>query len=238
MRNSGWDGIALASNAPSDRPAYSGTCYTNIYNKPIKVTQYNDVSIQASSIFTATDSLAQAYAYPYEGFAFGVAQLASTTASTTPASSSPTSAAPTASSTSTPAAAQTSSSSSATTSSSSSLSGGAIAGIVIGVLTGVALFGLALFAVLRYRRRRRGEGAVPPYEPEMQYHAQDSSAVGGGEGTNGMGGGGNGVDAMGVDKKLYPEGQVASEMEAKHVLQEMPEEPHRWHELESPPAAT
>jgi hypothetical protein len=232
MRNSGWDGIALASDAPSDRPAYSGTCYTNIYNKPIKVTQYNDASIQASSIFTATDSLAQAYAYPYEGFAFGVAQLASTTASTTPPAAS-TSAAATASSTSTPAAAQTSSPSSATTSSSSSLSGGAIAGVVIGVLAGVALLALALLAALRYRRRRRSEGAVPPYEPEMQYHAQDPSGVGGG-------GGGNGVDAMGMgfDKKLYPGGQIASEMEAKHVLQEMPGEPHRWHELESPSVAT
>lgn len=112
---------------------------------------------------------------------------------------------------------------------------------MIGVLAGVALLALALFALLRYRRRRRGGGDVPPYEPEMQYHGQDPNAAA--AGANGAGGV-NGVNTVGsgdgtVDKKLYPgEGQIASEMDAEDIPQEMPEEPQRWHELESPPATT
>lgn len=226
ITNSGWDGLATASNAPSYRPAYSGTCYTNIYNVPIKVTVYNDASILASSLFTATNSLAQAYAYPYEGFAFGVAEVASTTASTTATAS-------TASSTPVPAPAQLSSSS-VTASSSSGLSGGAIAGIVIGAVAGVALLALALFALLRYRRRRLAGPEVPPYEPDMQYQAPDPSTV--------PASGANGVDTVGSDDmggdKKPNQPEIASEMEAKNIVQEMPEEPHRWHELESPPATT
>jgi hypothetical protein len=101
----------------------------------------------------------------------------------------------------------------------------------------VALLALALFALLRYRRRRQLDGAeVPPYEPEMQYHVQDPNGVavhGENGGVNGVVAGKVvGVNGVGADKKPYPE--MASEMEAKHDPQEMPEEPQRWHELESP----
>jgi hypothetical protein len=164
---SGWDGLAPASSTPSDRPAFSGTCYTNIYNKPIRITFYDDASLEASSIFTATDSLAQAYAIPYEGFAFGVAEVASVepSAITTANTAASSSAAPAATATGATATASASSSS-------TSLSSGTIAGVVVGAVAGVLLF-LFLPAVLFWRRRRRDsprnlatELAVPQYVPD------------------------------------------------------------------------
>ncbi|KAG0650366.1 hypothetical protein D0Z07_3389 [Hyphodiscus hymeniophilus] len=143
---SGWDGLALASDAPSDRPAFGGTCYSNIYNVPISVSFYDNSALKATSIFTATDSAAQAFASPYEGFALGVVVVQSTTGagSSTPAStgsllsSSSVTAAP---------------NSGALRKHSSTLSSGAIAGIVIGALAGLALLALASFFILRHRRR-------------------------------------------------------------------------------------
>lgn len=81
---------------------------------------------------------------------------------------------------------------------------------------------------------------MPPYEPEMNYHVQHQNGIAGAGGPEMAG---NGIGTMddglvGADKKPYPEEtQMASEMEAKLIPQEMPEEPHRWHELESPPPA-
>lgn len=153
---SGWDGLALASGAPSDRPAFGGTCYTDIYNVPISVSFYDNSAFKATSIFTATESPAQAFAYPYEGFALGVAVVASTTGTGSSSQATMTTSA------------STIAVSSATASSSHKLSGGAIAGIVIGVLAGVALTLLAAFLVLRHRRNslnnRSKEG-----ECEFQY---------------------------------------------------------------------
>jgi hypothetical protein len=107
--------------------------------------------VQASSIFTATDSLAQAYAYPYEGFALGVAEVASTTttdanqSTTTPATPTPT----------TPTSSPSAVSSTATAfpaSSPTPLSSGTIAGIVIGSVGCVLLAASLLLLFLRYRQ--------------------------------------------------------------------------------------
>jgi len=69
----------------------------------------------------------------------------------------------------------------------------------------------------------------------MQYHASDPDvmAANGVNGIDAMAGG----DGMGIDKK-FQQPEMMSEMEAERSPREMPEEPQRWHELESPPAAT
>jgi hypothetical protein len=139
MGDSGWDGFAPASNAPSDRPAFGGTCYTNIFNVPIKITSYDDESIKASSIFTATNSLDQAFAYPYEGFALGVAVLASTTGST---GSQPTST--TVSSTASPAGGL----------QSSQRNTGILAGAIVGSVVAALLLTGIVALMLNYRRKR------------------------------------------------------------------------------------
>jgi hypothetical protein len=141
---SGWDGLALVSGAPSDRPAFGATCYTNIYNVPISVSFYDNSAFKATSIYTATATNAQAFAYPYEGFALGVAVVQSTTGTRSASQATQTAAASTAASSSPTAAA----------SSSHYLSGGAIAGIVIGVLAGVALILAAAYLILRHRRNK------------------------------------------------------------------------------------
>lgn len=60
----------------------------------------------------------------------------------------------------------------------------------------------------------------------MQYHASDPDVMAA-----------NGVNGIGIDKK-FQQPEMMSEMEAERSPREMPEEPQRWHELESPPAAT
>jgi hypothetical protein len=137
-RFSGWDGFAPASDAPPDRPAFGGTCFTNIYNVPIQITSYDESAIKASSIFTATGTSDQAFAYPYEGFALGVAVLASTTQSSQ--------AAATSTIVSTPF--------DETDAGSGGMSHGAIAGLVLGCISSVLfLVALVMFA-LNYRHKR------------------------------------------------------------------------------------
>jgi hypothetical protein len=137
-KRSGWDGFAPASNAPSDRPAFGGTCFTNIYNVPIQITLYDESAIKASSIFTATGTSAQAFAYPYEGFALGVAVLASTTP--------PTQAAATSTTASTPF--------DETDAGLGGMSHAAVTGLVLGCISSVLfLVALVMFA-LNYRHKR------------------------------------------------------------------------------------
>ncbi|KAF8851781.1 hypothetical protein BDZ45DRAFT_750278 [Acephala macrosclerotiorum] len=158
---SGWD-LAVASNPPSNRPAFGGTCFSNIFNVPIRITSYNTESIEASSIFTATDSQAQAFAFPYEGFALGVAVVASTT--------------PTSGSQAT----GTSTSSSATASSDSSEAGiissksntGAVAGAIIGSILAALLLTGAVYLMINYRRKRMSGqnqgGQFPDYASHLR----------------------------------------------------------------------
>ena len=131
-------GFAPFSDAPSDRPAFSGTCFTNIYNVPIQITSYDKSAIKASSIFTATGTSDQAFAYPYEGFALGVAVLASTIGSSQAAATS----------------GQASTPFEETDTGSGGMSHGAVAGLVLGcIITVILLVALVVFA-LNYRRKR------------------------------------------------------------------------------------
>lgn len=135
---SGWDGFAAASDAPPDRPAFGGTCFTNIYNVPVQITSYDDSAIKASSIFTATNTNDQAFAYPYEGFALGVAVLASMTGSSQ------------ATATSTPASLPFDD----TGAGSGGMKSGAVAGLVIGSITAVFLLVAVVAFSLNYRHKR------------------------------------------------------------------------------------
>jgi plastocyanin len=64
---------------------------------PVQVTKYGTASVLATTTFSATDAFQQAFAYPYEGFAFGVAVAPSIAdASTTSSSSSTSSSVPSA----------------------------------------------------------------------------------------------------------------------------------------------
>ncbi|KAH8670406.1 hypothetical protein BGZ60DRAFT_430848 [Tricladium varicosporioides] len=84
---SGYSFAQPTISPPSDRPAFGGTCYTPIeMATPVTVTQYGSASVTATMIFTATVTNAQAYAYPLEGTAFGVAQLGSISTSQSAAS--------------------------------------------------------------------------------------------------------------------------------------------------------
>jgi hypothetical protein len=135
---SGWDGFAPASDAPSDRPAFGGTCFTNIFNVPIQITSYDDSAIKASSIFTATNSNDQAFAYPYEGFALGVAVLAGTTGSSQSTATSISNSLPF----------------DDTGTSTGGMKPGAVAGLVIGCITAVFLLVAVVIFALNHRHKR------------------------------------------------------------------------------------
>ncbi|CAM6002919.1 unnamed protein product [Sphagnum balticum] len=82
------------------RPAYGGTCYSPIYEAtPVLVTAYGATGPTATITYSASATDAQAYALPIDGFAYGVAEVASlgTAATTGTASSSLASSTPTSS---------------------------------------------------------------------------------------------------------------------------------------------
>jgi predicted protein tyrosine phosphatase len=135
---SGWDGFAPASDAPSERPAFGGTCFTNIYNVPIQITSYDQSAIKASSIFTATGTSDQAFAYPYEGYALGVAVLASTTRSSPPAATSTVDSEPF----------------DDIDTGSGGMSHGAVAGLVLGSILAVLFVVAFIVFALNYRHKR------------------------------------------------------------------------------------
>lgn len=59
----------------SDRPAFGGTCYTDLPSGVAHlVTAYGSTAVTATITFSPSVTNAQAYAYPIEGYAFGVAQ--------------------------------------------------------------------------------------------------------------------------------------------------------------------
>lgn len=62
----------------SNRPAFGGTCYTPLFEgTPVTITKYGTGSVLATTTFAATDQFAQAYAYPYEGFASSASPIIS-----------------------------------------------------------------------------------------------------------------------------------------------------------------
>lgn len=90
---SGYSFAQPTSTAISSRPAFGGTCYTPIFEAtPVLVTQYGSEGVTATSTFSATVTNAQAYAYPFDGFAFGVAEVPSITSASSSASSTATAA--------------------------------------------------------------------------------------------------------------------------------------------------
>ncbi|PVH79952.1 hypothetical protein DL98DRAFT_588946 [Cadophora sp. DSE1049] len=153
---SGWDGFAQAANPPSDRPAFGGTCFSNIFGSTIRVTSYDDSSVKASSLFTATNSQDQAFAFPYEGFALGAAIVASTTP---PPRSRPTSTS-TATSTSPPGSATGVFSDSSNESESSNA--GVLAGAIVGSILGALIMTGIIAWALHYRKKRLSTHSLNP----------------------------------------------------------------------------
>jgi hypothetical protein len=105
---------------------------------PIQITSYDNSAIKASSIFTATGTSDQAYAYPYEGFALGVALLNSTTTSSQATATSTTVSTPF----------------DETDVGSGDLSHGAVAGLVLGLLFLVLFVVAVVIFALNYRHKR------------------------------------------------------------------------------------
>jgi hypothetical protein len=141
-------------SAPSDRPAFGGTCYTPILEAtPVMVTAYGSSGVTATTTFSATVTNAQAYAYPIDGFAYGVAEVISldsmVSVTTTSASTSSTTAA-----SGTLSSANTSSTSNSSMTYVSANNGNALK---IGLGVGLGVFAVLLLSLGIYclRRKRR-----------------------------------------------------------------------------------
>ncbi len=105
---------------------------------PIQITSYDNSAIKASSIFIATGTSDQAYAYPYEGFALGVAVLKSTTTLSQATATSTT----------------VSTTFDETDVGSGDMSRGAVAGLVLGLLSLVFFVVAFVIFALNYRHKR------------------------------------------------------------------------------------
>jgi hypothetical protein len=82
-KTSGYSFAEPTVTALALRPAFGGTCYSPIYEAtPVIVTQYGNASVTATVTFSATVTNAQAYALPYDGYAYGVAEVPSITSAT------------------------------------------------------------------------------------------------------------------------------------------------------------
>jgi hypothetical protein len=91
-RFSGYSFAQPTSTAFTDRPAFGGTCYTPLWLSTgavtIIATMYGNASVTETAPYTATATNAQAFAFPIDGYAFGVAEVASLTTSTSSGTSS------------------------------------------------------------------------------------------------------------------------------------------------------
>ncbi|TVY91601.1 hypothetical protein LAWI1_G003937 [Lachnellula willkommii] len=147
-------GYSLAQptvSAPADRPAFGGTCYTSLTSGvPVPVTAYGSSGVTATTTFVATATNAQAYAHVLEGYAFGVAQVASIlpTATSTASANTATSAAAAQNSTG-PETDHESSASHPSTSAKVAI------GVVVGVV-GSALMVLGFFLFRRWKLKQKG----------------------------------------------------------------------------------
>jgi hypothetical protein len=111
---------------------------------PIRLTSYDKTAIQGSTLYTATSPLAQAYAHPYEGFAYGVAVVGSLTSTNSAVTTVPTTSA---NSTSNP----------NDTQNHRRASSGAIAGAVVSSLLGILVLLSAIWLFFRNRRIRAAQ---------------------------------------------------------------------------------
>ncbi|KAJ4305316.1 hypothetical protein N0V90_000847 [Kalmusia sp. IMI 367209] len=148
----------------SDRPAYGGTCYSDLpANTNIPVIAYDETGDTASKAFSASTSGAQAYAHPMDGWALtSPTMVGCPTSSTSLASSdsSSDSSSLQSSSASSPASPQEVSPSPSATSSDSGPSTGAIVGASIGGCAALALL-IGLVWFLLVRRRKNSDNAIP-----------------------------------------------------------------------------
>lgn len=63
-------GLAPNNAAPSTRPAYKATCFSNLpFGSTLQMTLYGESSLSNTNGFSVSASTMQAYAIPYEGFA-------------------------------------------------------------------------------------------------------------------------------------------------------------------------
>ncbi|MCJ1330887.1 hypothetical protein MMC10_007574 [Thelotrema lepadinum] len=179
-------GLHPPDTSTPGRPAYGGTCYSNLLS--VSVTQYDNSSSSGVMLFSTSG---QAYAHPIDGFALSVSTStnSSSTSNTTSAGLQPAASG----STSTP----------LLTDSSSQphvLSSGAIAGIVIGSILGAALLltGFILICVRRRRRQRRSHplGIDPSMANNDRYGGPPGYSI---SGPSNQGGG-----AWPVEKALPP----------------------------------
>ncbi|TVY35113.1 hypothetical protein LOCC1_G007601 [Lachnellula occidentalis] len=142
--------LAQASVTPfSDRPAFGATCYTPLTSGvAVPVTAYGTSGVTATTTFKATVSDAQAYAYPLEGYAFGVAAVASILPTTTSTASASTNTAASATG-----AQNSTSTSAATDHTSPAVSHKTSPGIIaMGVVVGVVGFALMVLGFILFRR--------------------------------------------------------------------------------------
>lgn len=162
-RCSGYSFAEPTSTPFTDRPAFGGTCYTPLYEAtPVIVTKYGESGVTETAAFTASVTNAQAYAYPIDGYAFGVAEVASITSAITSTASS-TSSVPSTSTSSTAAATSTA----VNSGSSSGTSTGVKVGASIGSIAGVAIILAGLFFL--YRRYKKNAAPVPSPEDGNNY---------------------------------------------------------------------
>ncbi|TVY37334.1 hypothetical protein LSUB1_G004744 [Lachnellula subtilissima] len=187
-------GYSLAQpsvSALTDRPAFGGTCYTPLTSGvPVPVTAYGSSGVTATTTFVATVTNAQAYAHVLDGYAFGVAQVASILPTTTSTASVITS---TASVITAAASAHTAVSAAgaqdSTVPESDQASPGAThlsksASIAIGVVVGVvglALLGLGFCVIRRWKQKGQSEQALTQNMETTStevFHQQDGGIYG------------------------------------------------------------
>ncbi|KAK8225652.1 hypothetical protein HDK77DRAFT_487722 [Phyllosticta capitalensis] len=189
----------------TDRPFYGGTCFSSFTaGNTYTMTKYDSTALSGNVTVTFTNGDA-AYGHPIDGWVAGAA-ISRTTSTAAGGSSSGSVAA------SATGGASSSSSSAATggDGGSSGLSGGAIAGIVIGCVAGVALLGLAAWAILRRHHKASASDDAAAAAANEEANEKDatspggatvmSNEMGGGE-INELGGDSRQVHEVGADAK-------------------------------------
>lgn len=155
----------------TDRPAYGGTCYSDMAaNTNYPVVAYNETGDTVSQAFSTSATTVQAFAHPIDGFALTSPSMIGcpgiSTISAASSSSSDSSSNSQVSRVSNAAAASSSVPADAT---SSSMSTGAIAGASVGGVLGLAaVVGFVWFILAYYRKHRR-----PPTPPPKHFHMGD-----------------------------------------------------------------
>lgn len=163
MWNSNYLFSPATVSVQSDRPAFGGTCYSLMTaGSSYLVTAYGSSSVTATSYVSYTVTNAGAYAYPIDGFAYGVAELASLSTTVTNGVVSSTSGSATSGATSSSSTNSTASAASTASTSTSTTSHGVAIGVGVGVPLAAVFGGLAAFLLWRRNKQRKAaaHGAV------------------------------------------------------------------------------